>query len=103
MEEDPESLLLRLAREGDAAACGALLGRGVRPDARDRAGQTPLHIAAFFGHAEVCRLLLRHGAIPEAPDREGRPPLIYAASRGHLAICGILLEAGAPSGSGRPS
>ena len=43
--------------------------------ARDGAGQTALHFAAFEGNEPLARLLLQHGADANARDSEGNAPL----------------------------
>ncbi len=43
-----------------------LLKAGVRPDARDSAGDSALALAAFAGAAEMVPLLIEHGADPNA-------------------------------------
>ena len=49
---------------------------------RDRAGDTPLHLAAGEGHADVCRSLIRRGAEVEMRNLAGRTPLHVAAMNG---------------------
>src|SRR6266702_5168064 len=56
-----------------------LLECGANADAEDKAGNTPLHLASFWGRTEVMRLLLDHGAILDVEDNEGRTPLRMAS------------------------
>jgi outer membrane protein assembly factor BamB len=60
--ETPSERLWQAARDGDAAALGALLDAGADPDAEFRQGGTALLFAAQRGHAEAVRLLLARGA-----------------------------------------
>jgi ankyrin repeat protein len=40
-------------------------------DARNALGQTPLHVAAAYGHEMEVQMLLGFGADPEIPDHDG--------------------------------
>ena len=61
------------------------------PDARDRAGRTPLACAAINGNALLVRLLLEHGGDPALPDVAGKTPAQHARAHGHV-FCAELLE-----------
>ncbi len=55
-----------------------LLKRGLRVDAPDREGRTPLHAAAECQRPDLLGVLLRHGAALNPQDRQGRTPLFLA-------------------------
>ena len=58
-------------------------------------GQTPLHLAAKYGHDNVAKLLIDKGADPNA-DKQGCETVIYTASeRGHEQVVVLLLDNGA--------
>ena len=60
-------------------------------------GQTPLHLAAFFGHADAARRLVTAGADVDAPARTSMraTPLHSAAFGRHAECVRVLLDAGA--------
>jgi len=77
------------ATSGDVAQVKALLAAGVKVDARDKYGQTPLHKAKI---AEIAKVLLKAGAKVDSRDTKGYTPL-HAA--GDVAAVKVLLKAGA--------
>ena len=62
---------------------------------RDENGQTPLHVAAFYGGEARVVLFLNHGAEIDARDATGRTPLHCAASLGRLEEATSLVSRGA--------
>lgn len=64
-------------------------------DARDRAGNTPLHLAAADGHIDVVEELLTRGAEVEIRNLAGRTALHVACMNHHLHAIAMLLSAGA--------
>ena len=73
-----------------------LLGREeVNPDKPDRFGETPLSLAAYFGHEGVVNILLEREEVNcDKPDNDGRAPLSHAAENGHEGVVKILLGRG---------
>jgi O-glycosyl hydrolase/ankyrin repeat protein len=80
-----------------------LIAAGAEVDARDVAGRTPLHWAAWQGYSvmennptpEVVQLLLDAKADPNAVDEKGRTPLHYAAQMLYPRLYDALLAGGA--------
>ncbi len=64
-------------------------------NAKDEAGNCPLHIAAEYGHDEIVKVLLAKGADVNAIGKNGNTPLNVAAKMGKLEIAQILLSNGA--------
>jgi ankyrin repeat protein len=81
----------------DAAdVCRLLIDRGANLNIRDRAGNTPLIIAACLNHQCSAAELLRAGADPHASNDSGITALHYAADASEaVALVEMLLEAGA--------
>jgi ankyrin repeat protein len=82
-------------KRGDILRVKALIGSGVRPDARSRFGWTPLMLAAEAGHSPIVSYLITAGADVNAVNNFGASPLAYAALKGHCKTVKVLLAAGA--------
>ena len=54
--------------------------------ARNEAGATALHLAAFRGFTEIVEVLVNHGSAIDAVDGTGRTPAEAAVHGGHLAV-----------------
>ena len=72
-----------------------LIQRGADVAARDNCNQTPLDLAAWFGHKEVVDLLIQHGADVLARENDIETPLHRAAIRGHKEVVDLLIQRGA--------
>ena len=55
-------------------------------------GQTPLHIAAYFGHSKICNFLLQNVENKSPHNQLGLTPLNFATFEGHLEICHLLVQ-----------
>lgn len=80
---------------GDAQDVHALLSAGASAKAKDRSGNTLLHLAVMRGDAPIVSELLRRGADSERPDCDGMSPLRLAVNAGDAGVVDALLEAGA--------
>jgi len=87
------SALFEAAAQGLPRIAETLVARGARVDARDRAGQSPLHLAR---DGNTVRRLVQWGASVDARDSNGTTPLqLRAATPGSLDAVTALIEAGA--------
>jgi ankyrin repeat protein len=104
-----QSLLRRQAGAGELEAVRKGLGRakgqwaevarrlvehGADVRASDRAGASPLYLAAVLGEAALVVSLLDRGAILDDP-RTGETPLHAAVAEGHRDVAALLVERGA--------
>jgi ankyrin repeat protein len=84
------------------AALGLAKLPGLDVEALNKAGETPLMIAALKGQLAVCEVLVARGA---ALNRPGWAPLHYAASGNSLPVLRYLIKSGArldaPAPNGR--
>ncbi|NLZ05048.1 MAG: hypothetical protein GXY19_07735 [Phycisphaerae bacterium] len=80
---------------GSLSQVRSLLAHGANPNARNRHGWTPPHVAARQGHATMLELLLKHGADPDAQGGPEGPALHSAILYGHLAAVRKLIAGGA--------
>jgi cytohesin len=95
---DPGKDLLTIAN-----TCYPAMPKDAKPDARDRTGLTPLHVAARDGDVNRVRELLEQGADANVAVRSGEPrspawgntPLHYAAACGNVQIIKMLIDKGA--------
>lgn len=67
-----------------------MLARGANVNARDRRGDTPLHLAAREGALAWVERLLAHGADPALRNREGQTPRDVASADEHEAVVDFL-------------
>lgn len=76
--------VLAACTSGDVATLRKLVSQiPLAADFEDRAGRTPLSVAATVGRAEVCRALLELGATLERPNKkEGKTPLAVCSWSG---------------------
>ncbi len=71
----------------------AMLARNVNSRFDD--GQTPLHLAAIYGHNAIAKYLLENNADTTVQDSSGATPLHEAVRYGNVEIAKALLNSGA--------
>lgn len=72
-----------------------LLGKGANANVTDKAGVTPLQLAANLGWVEGAEVLVDAGAQVELANSAGETPLIAAIHRRDAALVRVLLKGGA--------
>ena len=75
---DGESALREAAERGDVQTIQALIKAGNDPNAKNCAGNVPLHYAAWRGHTGAVNALLAAGADIDARNNYGATPLDIA-------------------------
>jgi ankyrin repeat protein len=70
----------------------ALLEAGAAVGAQTALCETPLLIAACFGHQPLIEVLLSHGAVPTLPDKRGWTPLYTACWHNQPGVVSRLLQ-----------
>lgn len=84
-----------LITQNDTSTMNWLLAQNDTVSARDKDGQTILHIAVSKSDLDIVKLLLMYGADPNAKDQNGETPLHYAARQSRAVIVDELIEHGA--------
>ncbi|CAN0407421.1 unnamed protein product, partial [Ectocarpus fasciculatus] len=85
-----------LANKGDLEGVRKFLAKSAaKINNTDKAGQTPLHLAAKGGHVEVCRELLASVASVDIEDAKHHTPLLLAVASNKAKVAQVLCEAGA--------
>lgn len=87
-----ETALHILVRGRDSGWLGYMLGRGARPDAGDREGNTPLILAAQLGWLDGAEILLARRANPNLGNSRGETPLIFAVQRRDMPMVRLLMQ-----------
>uniref|UniRef100_A0ACD5ZV83 Uncharacterized protein n=1 Tax=Avena sativa TaxID=4498 RepID=A0ACD5ZV83_AVESA len=91
------------AANGRTDACRYLVQDLAFPvDAPSSPGETPLLLAATFGHTAAAAYLLERGASPRATDGDGETSLHWAAYNGDRELAMLLLSRGADVDAATP-
>ncbi len=99
-ESGQVALYLAMRDDAPKVAEALLASPGLNVDAANRAGETPLMMAALQGRLEWSRKLIAHGAKVQRP---GWSPLHYAASGPNTDVLVLLLERGADINARAPN
>ncbi|KAE8316468.1 ankyrin repeat-containing domain protein [Aspergillus transmontanensis] len=88
------SSLLWYAEKGYESAVETLLEKGADLECKAGDWETPLILAALYGHRHIAKLLIEKGCDLESKDRQGRTALRHAFNAEHQDIVMLLLEKG---------
>lgn len=90
-----DSALHIVMQRRDTTWLNFLLSKGARPDIRDKAGNTPMLIAAQLGFADAIPALVQYKADVNGSNGRGETPLIIAVQRRDIAMVRQLVALGA--------
>lgn len=68
---------------------------GAQVNARNRRGDTALHVHAYSGSAACVQFLLAAGALPDEKNCHGKTPLLIAIWLAYADVAQLLVDAGA--------
>jgi uncharacterized protein len=94
-QPDGSTRLHTAAYEDDVGLAAELLKGGLRADAANRYGITPLLLACENGSVEMVEMLLKAGADPRSERAGGETALMVASRTGKVGAVRALLAAGA--------
>jgi hypothetical protein len=89
-EDGGSSALMGVGFKGYAAIARLLLDHEADPNRCNRAGQTPLMMAALFGQIEIITMLLAAGADRTLRDASGNIAADVAAAQGNDEVAALL-------------
>jgi|GEM_PF-2766826 len=93
---DGRTALHEAAANGNLQVIHTLIAHGAKVDARNSTGETPLHLAARFGHINAVRyLLFCHANFHLKTYYTKATPLMAAAEMGQAPVIRLLMAAGA--------
>ena len=96
MPERARSATRLLFQYGVSVQClQVALEYGAQVNARNRRGDTPLHLHAYGGGAEHVQFLLSNGALPDEKNCHGKTPLLIAIWLAYADVAQLLVDAGA--------
>ena len=89
--DDPP--ILEASSNGDLGKVKSLIEAEANINAKNKDGNTPLHLAAREGHENVVKLLVEAGVDIKAKDKYGNTPLHFAAREGNENMAKLLVDA----------
>jgi len=95
LKNSTNTLLFDAVRQDNLSEVSDLINNGADIEARDNAGQTPLHIAAYHGFTDIANFLITKGAEIDSTDNREGTPLHWAAVNKNQDIIILLIKHGA--------
>ena len=98
-EELAYSGLHAAASKGDADQVRQLVAQGAKVEARDLAGRTPLHIAAFKSHEDIVKALAKAGTDMNAFENDAYDVITIASVANDVEMLRLVLSLGGNAGN----
>ena len=86
---------IEAVKKNDIIAVKSLIAAGAHVNAKDKHGETPLHVAAVRGYQKIASMLIIESADVNAIDGRGLTPLHAAALNGQKEAVELLIDKGA--------
>lgn len=93
--EDKKPLLENAIKLGKLKECRQLLESGCDPNAKNKEGETMLHLAVFYNEIAIVHLLLKHGANIDAVTEKSGTAIQLAIKYKRMQCLRVLLNNGA--------
>ena len=77
---------------GRLEVCNAIMNQVSDKNPINDKGDTPLHLAAKFGHSSVCEAIMNNVINKNPPNNKGDTPLHCAAANGHIQLVKDILK-----------
>ncbi|XP_018327039.1 tyrosine-protein kinase Shark [Agrilus planipennis] len=88
------NLLHRATSQGNYKVVSEMLKTGYRHEAKNKDGQTAVHIASMKGQDDILAILIEHGANVNCRDTAGFTPLHYACQNNFASTVRLLVQSG---------
>ena len=93
-DEDGNTLLMHAVARKNQSLIAMLLAEGASPNAMNKEGFAPIHLASSNGDDTAIHSLMMSGANPNLKDRDGNTSLMYASKMGNANSVKLMMSLG---------
>lgn len=93
-DEDGNTLLMHAVARKNQSLIAMLLAEGASPNAMNKEGFAPIHLASSNGDDTAIHSLMMSGANPNLKDRDGNTALMYASKMGNANSVKLMMSLG---------